>query len=59
MVENQQAATKIGVNPARKGLNITELLKLKEKIPEVAEYLSVGMWNRKSLEGLFENAQKS
>lgn len=58
-VEKRQIAGKIMVYPACKGLGLTELSRLKEKIPEVAECLSDGMWNKKAEEVLLKAYQKS
>ena len=44
-VENRAIAGKIIVYPACKGLQLTELAKLKEKMPEVANCLESGFWN--------------
>ncbi len=59
MVEIQQVAAKIGVNPACKGLKLTEVAKLKEKMPEVAGYLKDGVWNKKAEEALLKKYKKS
>jgi len=59
VVETQQVAAKIGVNPACKGLKLTEVAKLKEKMPEVAEYLKDGVWSKKAEEALLKKYKKS
>ncbi len=59
VVETQQVAAKIGVNPACKGLELIELAKLKEKMPEVAGYLKDGVWNKKAEEALLKKYKKS
>ena len=59
VVETQQVAAKIGVNPACKGLKLTDVAKLKEKMPEVAECLNNGMWNKKAEEALLKRYKKS
>jgi len=58
-VENRAIAGKIIVYPACKGLELTELAKLKEKMPEVAECLSDGMWNKEAEEALLKMYKKS
>jgi len=40
-------------------LELTELTKLKEKMPEVAECLNNGMWNKKAEKALLNNYKKS
>jgi threonine dehydrogenase-like Zn-dependent dehydrogenase len=57
-VEKRQIAGKIIVYPVCKGLRLTELAKLKEKMPEVAEYLSDGTWNKKAEEALLKKYKK-
>lgn len=54
-VENRSIAGKIIVYPACKGLELTELAKLKEKMPEVAECLNNGLWTKKAEEKLLES----
>jgi len=58
-VENRAITGKIIVYPACKGLELTELTELKEKMPEVAEYLNDGMWNKKAEEALLKTYKKS
>ena len=58
-VENRSIAGKIIVYPACKGLELTELTKLKEKIPEVAKYLNDRIWNKKAEEVLLKKYKKS
>jgi len=57
-IEKRQIAGKIIVYPACKGLKLTELAKLKEKMPEVAECLNDGMWNKKAEEALLKRYKK-
>jgi hypothetical protein len=45
-VENRRVAGKIIVYPACKGLGLVELKKLGEKLPQVAEKLNEGFWNK-------------
>jgi len=58
-VENRAIAGKIIVYPACKGLELTELAKLEEKMPEVARCLKDGMWNKKAEEALLKKYKKS
>jgi hypothetical protein len=58
-VENRAISGKIIVYPACKGLELTELAKLKEKMPKVAEWLKDGMWNKKAEEALLKTYKKS
>jgi threonine dehydrogenase-like Zn-dependent dehydrogenase len=58
-IENRAIDGKIIVYPACKGLKLTELAKLKEEMPEVAEYLSDGTWNKKAEEALLKKYKKS
>ncbi|UCF44252.1 MAG: alcohol dehydrogenase catalytic domain-containing protein [Planctomycetota bacterium] len=58
-VEKRQIAGKIMVYPACKGFGLTELTKLGEKMPEVAECLSDGVWNKKAEDALLKIYQKS
>jgi threonine dehydrogenase-like Zn-dependent dehydrogenase len=51
-LENRTIAGKIVVYPACKGLGLTELGQLGADLPDVAEYLSGGMWNKKAEEVL-------
>ena len=53
-VENRAIAGKIIVYPACKGLGLTELAKLKEKMPQVAERLSNGLWTRQAEQKLLD-----
>jgi len=53
-VEKRQIAGKIIVYPVCKGLGLTKLAKLKEKIPEVGECLTNGIWNKKAEDALLE-----
>jgi len=57
-VENRSIAGKIIVYPACKGLELTELAKMKEKMPEVAECLSEGMWNKRAEQALLKRHEK-
>lgn len=54
-VENRSIAGKIIVYPACKGLGLTKLAKLKEKIPEVAKCLNNGLWTKQAEKKLLEN----
>ncbi len=58
-VENRSIAGKIIVYPACKGLELTELARLKEKMPEVAGYLKDGVWNKEAEEALLKAYGKS
>ena len=58
-IENRAIDGKIIVYPACKGLELTELAKLKEEMPEVAECLSDGTWNKKAEEVLLRAYGKS
>jgi threonine dehydrogenase-like Zn-dependent dehydrogenase len=53
-VENRAIAGKIIVYPACKGLGLTELAKLKEKMPEVAERLNNGLWTKQAEQKLLD-----
>jgi len=57
-VENRAIAGKIIVYPACKGLELTELARLKEKMSEVAEYLNDRIWNKKAEEALLKKYKK-
>ena len=59
VVENRAIAGKIIVYPACKGLKLTEVAKLKEKMPEVAECLNDGIWNKKAEEALLKTYKRS
>ncbi|MGA1980289.1 MAG: alcohol dehydrogenase catalytic domain-containing protein [Sedimentisphaerales bacterium] len=54
-VENRSIAGKIIVYPACKGLALTPLAKLKEKMPHVAECLNNGLWTKQAEEKLLES----
>jgi threonine dehydrogenase-like Zn-dependent dehydrogenase len=54
-VENRAIAGKIIVYPACKGLKLTQLAKLKEKMPQVAECLNNGLWTKQAEEKLLES----
>jgi threonine dehydrogenase-like Zn-dependent dehydrogenase len=54
-VENRAITGKIIVYPACKGLGLTPLAKLKEKMPQVAEYLNNGLWTKQAEEKLLES----
>ena len=58
-VENRAIAGKIIVYPACKGLELTELAKLKEKMPEVSGYLKDGVWNKKAEEALLKKYKRA
>lgn len=54
-VENRSIAGKIIVYPACKGLALTPLAKLKEKMPRVAEHLNKGLWTKQAEIKLLES----
>jgi L-sorbose 1-phosphate reductase len=54
-VENRSIAGKIIVYPACKGLALTPLAKLKEKMPRVAEFLNNGLWTKQAEKKLLES----
>jgi len=54
-VENRSIAGKIIVYPACKGLGLTPLAKLKEKMPHVAEHLNNGLWTKQAEKKLLES----
>jgi threonine dehydrogenase-like Zn-dependent dehydrogenase len=54
-VENRAITGKIIVYPACKGLALTPLAKLKEKMPQVAECLNNGLWTKQAEEKLLES----
>ena len=54
-VENKSIAGKIIVYPACKGLALTPLVKLKEKMPQVAEFLNNGLWTKQAEKKLLES----
>ena len=54
-VENRAITGKIIVYPACKGLELTQLAKLKEKMPQVAECLNNGLWTKQAEEKLLES----
>ena len=56
-LENRLIAGKIIVYPACKGLELTELAKLKEKMPEVAECLNNGLWTSEAEQKLLESVE--
>ncbi|MHC4571211.1 MAG: alcohol dehydrogenase catalytic domain-containing protein [Planctomycetota bacterium] len=58
-VEHRAISGKIIVYPACKGLELIELGKLEEKMPEVARCLKDGMWNKKAEEALLKKYKKS
>ena len=51
-LENRTIAGKIVVYPTCKGLGLTELGQLRADLPDVAECLSDGMWNKKAEDAL-------
>jgi len=53
-VENRLIAGKIIVYPACKGLGLTRLEELGEKLPEVAQHLSDGLWTKAAEKALLE-----
>jgi len=54
-VENRSIAGKIIVYPACRDLGLVRLKELSEKMPEVAECLSDGLWTRRAEKKLLEN----
>ena len=58
-VEKRQIAGKIMVYPACKGLELTELAELGEKMPEVGKRLISGIWNKEAEDALLEAYGKS
>jgi threonine dehydrogenase-like Zn-dependent dehydrogenase len=54
-VENRSIAGKIIVYPACKGLGLTQLAKLEEKMPQVAECLNNGLWTKQAEEKLLDS----
>jgi len=54
-VENRAITGKIIVYPACKGLELTQSAKLKEKMPQVAECLSNGLWTSEAEQKLLES----
>lgn len=56
-VENRRVSGKIIVYPACKGLELVELKKLGAKLPQVAEELDEGLWNKKAEETLLKTYQ--
>jgi len=58
-IENRSIAGKIIVYPACKGLKLTRLEEMREKMPEVARCLNNGMWNKKAEETLLEIYEKT
>jgi len=57
-LENRSIPGKIVVYPACKGLGLTELGQLRADLPDVAECLSDGMWNKKAEEALLRMYDK-
>ncbi|MHC4069734.1 MAG: alcohol dehydrogenase catalytic domain-containing protein [Planctomycetota bacterium] len=53
-IENRSIAGKIIVYPACKGLQLTRLEEMREKMPEVDQCLNDGMWNKKAEQTLLE-----
>ncbi|MHC4187333.1 MAG: MDR/zinc-dependent alcohol dehydrogenase-like family protein, partial [Planctomycetota bacterium] len=58
-IENRTISGKIVAYPACKGLDLTTLEQMKEKLPEVAEQLHNGVWTKEAEEALFEKYAKS
>lgn len=54
-VENRSIAGKIVAYPACKGLGLIQLAKLKEKMPQAAEYLNNGLWTKQAEEKLLDS----
>ncbi len=57
-VENRSIAGKIMVYPACRGLGLTRLEELHQKLPDVARQLSDGMWNKAAEDTLLEICHK-
>jgi len=57
-VENRSIAGKIMVYPACRGLGLTRLEELHQKLPEVAKQLSDGMWNKAAEDTLLKICHK-
>lgn len=58
-VENRSIAGKIMVYPACRDLPLTRLDELHEKMPQVAQCLNSGLWNKKAEEALLKTYQES
>ncbi len=58
-VENRSIAGKIMVYPACRDLALTRLDELPEKMPEVAQHLHNGLWNKRAEEALLKTYQES
>jgi len=58
-VESRLIAGKVVVYPACKGLKLTRLEDLRSQIPEVAECLTEGLWQRRAEETLLKMYQNS
>ena len=56
-IENRLIAGKIIVYPRCRGLGLVKLEELSEKMPEVAECLSDGLWTREAEQALLEKYQ--
>jgi hypothetical protein len=56
-VENRSITGKIIVYPACEGLGLVELRELGKKLPQVAEKLDDGFWNKKAEETLLKTYQ--
>jgi len=58
-VESRSIAGKIIVYPACRGLGLVRLEELSEKLPEVAECLTDGLWNKRAEDTLLQIYQNS
>jgi threonine dehydrogenase-like Zn-dependent dehydrogenase len=58
-IENRSIAGKIIVYPACKGLGLMQLEEINERMPEVAQCLDNGMWNKKAEETLLKIYEKT
>ena len=58
-VENRSIAGKIIVYPACRGLGLVRLEELSEKLPQVAECLTDGLWNKRAEDTLLQIYQDS
>jgi threonine dehydrogenase-like Zn-dependent dehydrogenase len=58
-IENRTITGKIVAYPPCKGLDLTMIEKINEKLPEVSEQLNNGEWTKEAEEALFEKYAKS
>jgi threonine dehydrogenase-like Zn-dependent dehydrogenase len=57
-IDNRSIAGKIVVYPACKGLGLTDLADVKDKMPEVAKHLNNGIWTKEAEGALFRACMK-